>query len=739
VADEEDRDVLADRIAQAIGLLQATVASEEIFWAVRKLIEGQARDRPVIVVIDDIHWAEPTLLDLVEHISEWSHEAPILLLCMTRPELLDNRPGWGGGKMNAVSILLEPLTEPESEQLIENLLGHTGLEQADRARIAEAAEGNPLYVEEMLSMLIEDGLLQRQDDHWVPSGDLAAVPVPPSIQALIAARLDRLKDEERQVIERASVIGKIFYRGAVTELSPEPLRSEVGGHLMTLVRKELIRPDRPAFRREETYRFRHLLIRDVAYQAMPKELRSELHEAFAGWLERAAGERAAEYEEILGYHLEQSFRYRSDLGPVDDRARQAGDRAAQLLASSGRRALRRGDASAASRLLSRAAELLQGESPKRLETLLDLSSALFNVGEWDRDRELLGEIVERARTIGDRRLEWRARTEMTLFETSVDPPGRRPTEELRRDALTALEVFEETRDDEGAARAWLIIAEIENGFGQNLRSIQALERARDHARALEDRRVEGELLARIGGRLYFGPTRPEEAIPVLEEFRMRSPDNLVLEAQMLRGIGRQEALRGHFERGREMAMRSRAILEELGLLYELAGFLTFAAAPIEHLAGEFGAEERELRAGIELFQQLGERGAASTGAGVLARLLIDQGRLEEAEHFVQLCKGWAVPDDIASQMLWRSEEARILARRGAVDEAKPLAQDAINIGVSTDFGWRGDLYVDLADVLRLAGDDSGARDALQRAIELYEEKGNVVLAERTRELLADST
>ncbi len=219
-----EADTITDRLAELIGVGQSSAAPEETFWAVRKLFEHMARRGPLVIVFDDIHWAEPTLLDLIESLADWMKEAPVLLVCPARPELLDRRPGWGGGKFNATSFLLEPLPDQDCALLIDNLLGAAAIPEAARLRILEAAEGTPLFVEEMLSMLIDDGLLRREDGHWEPAGDLSKVRVPPTIQALLAARLDQLGQEERAVVECGSVEGKVFHRGALAVLAPDPVR-----------------------------------------------------------------------------------------------------------------------------------------------------------------------------------------------------------------------------------------------------------------------------------------------------------------------------------------------------------------------------------------------------------------------------------------------------------------------------------------------------------------------------------
>jgi class 3 adenylate cyclase len=243
LAGDENAELIATRVAAAVGLAERPGLSDETAWAVRKLLENHARERPLVLVFDDVHWGEPTFLDLVEHIADLSRDAPILLVCVARPELLDAQPGWAGGKFNATSVLLEPLNDEDSAELIDNLLGRVKLDTEVRTRVTEAAEGNPLFVEEMLGMLIDDGLLERRNGNWVATGDLGSISVPPTIQALLSSRLDRLDPVERAVVEHASVEGKVFHRGAVMELVPAEIRGDVGSHLQTLVRKELLRPD----------------------------------------------------------------------------------------------------------------------------------------------------------------------------------------------------------------------------------------------------------------------------------------------------------------------------------------------------------------------------------------------------------------------------------------------------------------------------------------------------------------
>ena len=365
-------------MAETIGLAKTVAGHKGRIWAIGRIFEELARRRPLIVVFDDIHWAEPTFLDLVEAVAEQLREAPTLILCMARPDLLGVRPTWGDAE-HATSVQLAPLTDDESARLIENLLGGPELAPDLRARITDTAEGNPLFVEEMVAMLIDRELLVRRDGSVAASGAWSEVSLPPTIQAVLAARLDQLGREERSVLERGAVEGKVFHRGAVLELSPGTDRLGVDGRLQELVQQELIRPDRADFADERAFRFSHQLLRDVAYESLSKAVRAELHERFAGWLEEQTGERADEFDEILGHHLQEAYRYRADLGPVDERGQELGARAAQRLGNAGLRAHARGDMWGASKLLSSAVALLPRDDVTRLQPKLE--DALFETGE----------------------------------------------------------------------------------------------------------------------------------------------------------------------------------------------------------------------------------------------------------------------------------------------------------------------------------------------------------------------
>ena len=481
--------VAAETIRALLGEEQLVTSSEEIAWAFRKQLEAVAAERPLVCVFDDLHWGEETLLDLVEHVADLSRDAPILLLCMARPDLLDRRTGWAGGKVNATSVLLEPLTSEETELLIDNL---APLDERLRTRIREAAEGNPLFVEEMVALLQESG-----------DGEVA---VPPTIQALMAARLDQLEGDERNVLQCGSVEGRVFHRGAVQELSPAEAR--LAARLTALVRKELIRPDKAQLPGEDAFRFRHLLIRDAAYDALPKTTRAELHERYADWLEQHGAD-LVELDEMLGYHLEQADRYRRELGQPGG---GLGDRAAAKLAAAGRRALDRGDMDGASNLLERAAALLEEGDKARIELEVDLGEALLESGRLSEAEPLLEETVARAARAGDELVH--ARAQVRLASVLIQTRGSQAHAEIRRELEPIASLFEKAGDHRGAADALQLLGKLATWSGDFTVGPELDQRSLQHARAAGDeRRVAASIRYIVSDALWgrdVEPTGPGE-------------------------------------------------------------------------------------------------------------------------------------------------------------------------------------------------------------------------------------
>src|SRR5947207_1986788 len=376
--DDAERARIAGGIA---ALLAGTPGSpEETFFVIRRLLAALATARPVVLAIDDLHWAQPLLLDLVEHLVQWGTGVPLCVLTAARPELRDARSSLASpGGLVADVVTLAGLDAGAATRLAASVIGAEELPAAVAGRVLTTSEGNPLFVGELVRMLVHDGALKREGDRWVAGVELAALEMPPTIQALLAARIERLRPEERTVLERAAVVGRQFSRAAVAHLLP----GEVGNldaRLESLRRSELVEPDAGWFLGEPALRFHHVLIRDAAYRRLLKNTRAELHGRFAEWVESRVGE-TVEHDETIGWHLEQAHRHLRELGPIDAQGRALGERAARYLAAAGRRALARDDLPLAASLLGRALDRLDAADPTRADLALDWCEALLAAGD----------------------------------------------------------------------------------------------------------------------------------------------------------------------------------------------------------------------------------------------------------------------------------------------------------------------------------------------------------------------
>jgi class 3 adenylate cyclase/tetratricopeptide (TPR) repeat protein len=689
-------------------------AAEEISLAVRKAVEQQAREGPLALVVEDIHWAEPTLLDLIEYLADWTRDAPLLLICLARPELLDERPAWGAGSQYALTLSLEPLAESEADELIENLLDGSPLADEARTRIRMVAEGNPLFVEQLLALLAEGGEADR---------------VPSTIQALLAARLDALPEGERDVLEHASVVGLEFEWEVLGELAPDHRRPS-GSILTALVRKELIRPHEAI---EDTFRFRHMLIRDAAYERIPKELRADLHERFAGWLDG----RDEEFEEIVGYHLEQAYRSRVELGPPGEREQRLAGQAAERLARSGSRAKARGDTQAAANLLERATALLSPDDRRRLRLLPTLGRALREAGHMERADAILSEAVERGGATGERGVATDAR--VALSDLRFHRPARTGVgrEDVLRELAAAIPIFEELADTPGLARALCLGGKLRFWGGEAAAAIEDFERAARCARDAGDHAQEAESLHYVLTAMHRGPMPVDEALGRFEEIRPRVGANRRLEIGLLETRAQLEAMRGSFGLARDLTSEARTLAEELGLQVLLDSHVRFGAGMVELLAGDAAAAEHELRPACEGLERVGELGLLASIAPLLVDAVLAQGRNQEA---LQLTERWTperltVPEDADAQVGWRRVRARALARQGDFDEADRLGREALRIAANTDFlDAHANATADLAEVLRLAGRPEESATTLDDAIRMHDQKGNLAAAGTLRTL-----
>jgi tetratricopeptide (TPR) repeat protein len=558
------------------------------------------------------------------------------------------------------------------------------------------------------------------------------VPTPSSIQSLLAARIEQLPDVERAILQRAAVVGKVFWWGAVTDLSPIVERARVSSHLQDLVRRGMVRPDRSDIAGHDAFRFRHILIRDAAYASLPRAARADLHERLADWIERTVGGRIDEYEEIVGYHLEHAFHQK--LTASAERDRELAARASRLLASAGRRALDRNDVNAAVNLLSRASELDPTKGPDDLSIRLPLSLALQLAGEWQKASAVVTDLVERARAAGNRGLEWRARVRQgRIIAATTDVP----TDEIMGTAHRAIEIFADLGDEWGLSESWSLLAWSQFNAGQAGEAQKADALAASHARSAGDTAAEMWGLAGRTNDAAYGPMPVEEALVLCHDTLDRVKGQLGHEAAIFARVALLEAMRGNFEAARSAIARTRFALQELGNTHALAG-ITDEAGDIEWYAGDIDAEERERRSGYEAYRKMEAQGYQATWSAWLARPLVDLGRHDEALELTRESEAMAAEDDITAQVPWREARARVLARRGSLDEAERLALEAVAIAERTDWlNLQGDAYMSLAEVLRLAGRTSEAMVAAAEAAERYERKGNIVAAGWTHALLEE--
>ena len=725
------------RIESVMGLSEQQYGKDELFWAVRAVLQELVRRRPLVVVFDDIHWAEATFLDFIEQILDASLGVPLLLVCAARHELYEGRPSFAAGRRVASQIELGELSREESGLVVRNLLGEASLPGPLGRRILRLAGGNPLFIEQMLSMLIDDKLLREQAGRWVFSGAAEVVSVPGTVSSLLGARLDRLGPVERRVVESASVIGLEFSSGAVSVLVQDgDARTDLGHPLATLCNKQLVRPAEPGA--ADDFHFSHILVRDTAYARLLKRNRARLHERFAAWLTDTFRSRLAEYEEFLGYHLEQSFRYRAELGPVDDHGQRLGAEASRHLSSAGRRALARGDMPAAANLLQRAAALLSEENPARALLLLEAGEAAVDIGELERAESMLTEAVDRAFSADENGIARAAA--LALLQLRYTTDARAAQESIGRQEsmveLVELEIpeLEAMSDDRALVRAFRLLAQVHGTEGRYADAAAAAERTIQHATAAGDGVTARRFLGLLAISALYGPMPVPEAIATCEEVLARAEDDRKARALTELCIGHLEAMRGDFDSARLLYRRSRAALEEFGY-HLLAALTSLDSSAIEVLAGDLAAAESELRTDYGRLDEMGERNYISTTAGLLADVLYRQGRYDESAEFAAICEDLASENDVASQFHWRCVRGKLRARQGAFDEAESLLSAAVAlIETSDQLDLLGNGLLDFAEVRELAGASADAATLSEQAVMLFERKGNIVSALRARQL-----
>jgi tetratricopeptide (TPR) repeat protein len=705
---EEDEQA-ARLVLSAIGLSDRAAKAEEIFWAVRRLFERVARERPLVIFVEDVHWAEPALLDLLEYLVAFSSGHPILLVCLARPEFVEMRAAWAGALPGRSLLVLDALSDAEARQLLESAGAET-LGPRTAVRIVETAEGNPLFLEQLAAVGAESG-----------EGAL-----PSTIQAVLAARIDRLEPEERAVIEHASVEGRSFHVGAVAELLARGDPADIAPPLVSLVQKQLIQPDRSDLPGQDAFRFAHVLIREAAYRGVPKQRRAELHERMARWLEQ----RPAARDESVGYHLEEAYRHLARLGRVGEHERKLAGEAAARLSAAAEAALLRGDPLAGARLLERAASLLEQDGSARAELMPVLGVSLFEAGRITDAARVLDEAAARA---PDPRLLARTQVERELvrFETETTTG----TEQARRVTEAVLPVLEREQDDYGLSRVWLLRGQLDWNAGRVESADEAWREAADSALRAGDQHALFEVIGWRALAAVLGPTRVDDAIDRCEEFRELVGASPIATASALNPLALLHAMKGEFEVAERLLDQAGEMLREFGGLRSGVNHLEVW---VRMLAGQPALAEARLRADVETLSSMGERSALATTTALLAQAVYAQGRMREAGELCRMTDRIAAPEDTMTQAIWRGVQGKILAREGRSEDAEALAREAVVLVKGTDLlSHRGDAMLDLADVLRTRARTEEAAQATRASLAMYELKGNAAAAARARSLLDD--
>jgi DNA-binding SARP family transcriptional activator/tetratricopeptide (TPR) repeat protein len=723
VSAEPDRRVVAERVAQVVGLSYAPLSPGETAQGVRRLLESLARERPLVLLVEDLHWAEPTLLDLIAGLIDRSSDAPILILCTARVEFLDEHRAWGGGKTNAGSVLLPPLSDDDGSELLRRLAGGSDLPADVASRILEVAEGNALFLEQTLSMLIDAGLLFSHGEGWTVVGDIAPIPIPPTIQALLAARLDQLTSQERSAIQRAAVIGKEFAPDDIAGLLRADEATSVDQLITSLVEKEWIRRDRNAV--ALPYRFRHVLMQGVAYDSIPKLVRAELHERFGDRLEATSGERIAEQEELIGHHLSTAVRYRRELNISDDVTIELARRAGRRLGAAGDRAFLRGDMPAAVSLLSSAASLLRVEDVERIRLLPRLGTAMVELGRFADADAMFDDAWERASAAGDVAIQAETlyyRSELRAWLGVFDP------DQARMDAKAMIPALEEAGLHTSLARCWRVVAissPTVEGYAE------AAEHAMESARQAGDRLSELEILQNLADVALALDQPVQKGLDRCDELLAIADDDRVATAA-IRVIGRGPllAVAGRFEEARGEVGRALDTFEELGLALWLADAGTAASAEVELLAGNTVAAERWARQGLEALNSMGATGSAELHAGLLARALHEQGRFEDAEASIRTARA-------RGMMTAASIEAMLMARRRSCEAAETLARSALDADLRMAQHNRLLVSLELAQTLYLCGHTEEAVTVANDVLDRAAGRGDVPSAGRARSLLVE--
>jgi class 3 adenylate cyclase/tetratricopeptide (TPR) repeat protein len=728
----KDAAAIAARLATLIGLSADPFSSEEMTWAIRRFFEHSARDRPLLLVIDDVQWADQALIRSVGHLVDLVREGTILIVLVGRPELdeaieLPVGPGW------SPPVSLEPLPDGAVDALVAQLLpGGTG-DAALVERVRRAAQGNPLFVEQLVGSWkdLDD---PDRDGPSADSGGAHGWPVPATLDALLRSRLDGLPTNSRGVVERGAVIGQVFTQSAVAALSDVGAAGAIDTVLAGLRRRRFVRPDVSPSSDDETWAFVHLLIRDTAYEGILKRTRVELHERVATWLQARAGDRLTELMEIVAHHLEQACVLRRELGPLDAKAEGLADRAVSALEESAKQASARFDDRSASRLLKRAADLRTSHPPDRFRLITRAMDYAMKAGEIDEAMLLRSEM---ASDPPDPPSEARLRS-VEIIIAAVR--NEAPAAQLLPDLQEACSTLRSARDVEGQILCLRRQATLLGWLGRlgesRAASLQSTALAREAGRT----DLELDALAAVAMCANFDASPVGPTIELCRNMILEHEGDYRYRLRLTRPLATLIATQGDPDEARSLLDDLTRMHEELGM--DQVAHNAEARVFVEWSAGDPGGVERVLRPLYDEMRRTGEIGYTGSHAALLAHAAIERGRIDEALHLSDVSRSVATPDDYDAQVGWRSARGLALAASGRLIDAETLLREAVAIVEATeDTNLLAETLLDLARAVEGLNRRDEAETVIDRAAELFEAKGSgagIKRVERLRRSMASS-
>ncbi len=742
-----DREAVVAGVVALAGLAPPNPTAPNGAWAVEWLLRSVARQLPLVIAVDDVQWASDPMLDLIAGAVTSEERLPLLVLATARPEFVTRQPGWAAPGDGRAPLRLGPLPEPDANELLSHLLGGPALPDRARGRLLAAAHGNPLFLEETLGMLADDGLLAGGSGSWELTGELTDVPLPQSVAALVAARLDLLAPADREVLQHASVLGVRCERAALVALLPPARRQEVEACLARLDEADLLHAELvgPGEAAEPVLSFHHQVVRDVVYAAVTKRRRIEMHAAAADVLARngAGVERGSAASGLMpgvveaqqaqaAHHLEQSVLLATELGPLraTDRAR-AGD-AVHLLVGLSRQVGARGETAATADLLRRASRLLPTGDAQLPRVLAELGSSLVDAGQYDAAAGVLTEAQGSAQDRQDHTAAATAELAGLWLAAARDPSGWALRAEPA--AHTALSAFSRAGDDGGRARAWAVLAEVAFLQCRIADCEQAVRRASRFARRAGNVREEAQNAGVLALTALVGPLPTEAALRRCRRLLTTYRDNPFVQGRVLTVLGVLLATTGDSAAARAALASSIERLESLGQPV-LTALAWEALGHAEDLLGDAPAATRALRRSLHDLDAVGEVQQAGAVAGRLGSLLgpADAG---EAAELVTRARVAAPMEDCYAQARWRLSDARAALPGTPGTAARRAEQVLALLGYSDALTLAGEAWLMLAQARRQQGSPPGSRAAARRALALFGEKGHGVGAHAARALIA---